>query len=962
MPSDRGSAPGADASRRIGRYELIERIGRGGMGEVFLARDTQLGRTVAIKALAADHVPAHSDRERFRQEVANLVAVTHPYVAAVYDVVEDGDDLYIVMEHVRGRSLKEAAEADHRPRTIARWGQQVAEALAGIHAAGIVHRDLKPSNVMISESGHVKVLDFGIAKRFTAQLDRDDGTIDTVEDLTRRGVAVGTPNYMSPEQLRLERLDPRSDLFSLGILLYEALTGVHPFRRATPVDTQAAILAGTPGDGVEPPGLAQAGPLREVVLRLLAKGRDQRLADAREAAAALESALSEYTATGTGEGPARQLPWWRRPAAIAGLALAAIAAAALGAVALRGGGAGGSSGPVLAVDQQRLIDRARALRREHRYREALEVLETELKRDPKLLEFEILQATTLMRAGNERRAREVIDHAQWMAREQGLDPRGRLGLEIERGRAEILGRGAEGVTATEVLAKRFPETPGIQVDYAVALADQERTDEALATLDRHLLTDPLDANAWLAKGRILARAARRPEADAAFDEAERAFRSLAVPTGAAAVETERGVVAFEVDGKPAEALKHFRQATALYRAGGQRSLEALSRFQEAGAQLMLGETDQALAGFVEAQQSAAEHGDLSLAAVAQNAHAVSLIRAGRPAEAVPLLRATIDQATLLGDFSLSLSAQGNLVAVLMITGAYDDARRAATETLALAQQRGDDLGYGLTMSLALAQADLEPGKGEAALAELRRLGTAQEAPMGSDAGRAELAAAVGAALLTLERYDDALQPLDEAVGGWTAAGDTDQLGYALVFRAQGRALRGEAAAARADLAAAAVSAGAGNVGVARTAAWVEALVLAGEERAAAALALLEPLRRQTAASGERPLAVDAAILESTVRRESGDAAAALRVARDAEREAAFSESRRIRARAAEVEALLALGRHEEARSMAVDVAAAAGRIGLAVTAERMRALAARPSAAHRGRITSWTRRTGDIPG
>ncbi len=164
MPPDAGGTPGAEIGRRIGRYELIERIGRGGMGEVFRARDTQLGRTVAIKVLASDHVPARSDVERFRQEVANLLAVTHPYVAAVYDVVEDGEDLYIVMELVRGQSLKDAAAADRRPRTIARWGQQVAEALAGIHAAGIIHRDLKPSNVMITESGHVKVLDFGIAK------------------------------------------------------------------------------------------------------------------------------------------------------------------------------------------------------------------------------------------------------------------------------------------------------------------------------------------------------------------------------------------------------------------------------------------------------------------------------------------------------------------------------------------------------------------------------------------------------------------------------------------------------------------------------------------------------------------------------------------------------------------------------------------------------------------------------
>ncbi len=730
MPSDRGGTPDADAGRRLGRYQLIERIGRGGMGEVFLARDTQLGRTVAIKALAADHVPAPSDRERFRQEVANLVAVTHPYVAAVYDVVEDGDDLYIVMEHVRGRSLKEAAEADRRPRTIARWGQQVAEALAGIHAAGIVHRDLKPSNVMISDSGHVKVLDFGIAKRFTAEVaggDRTGLTIETVEELTRRGVAVGTPNYMSPEQLRLERLDPRSDLFSLGILLYEALTGVHPFRRATPVDTQAAILAGTPGDGVEPPALAQAGPLREVVLRLLEKGRERRYADAREVVSALDAAMSEYTATGTGERHELRRPWWRRPLLPAALALAAVAALTFGAWLL---GGERPRDPVLTADQQTLLDRARGLRREHRYHEALEVVETELARDPKLIEFEILQATTLRRAGNERRAREVIDHAQWQARELEIDPAGRVGLELERARADILGRYAERVTATEALARGFPETPGVQVDYANAVSAEGRTDEALAILDRHIAAEPMDANAWLAKGRILAQAGRRAEAEAAFGEAERAFRSLAVPTGGAAVETERGVVAFLIDRRPDEALEHFRQATALYRAGAQPSLEAFSRYQEAGAQLELGNLEEALAGFVEAQNAAAAHGDLSLAAVAQDAHAVVLIRSGRPRDALPLLRATVDQATLLGDFGLSLSAQGNLVAALQVLGEFDDARRAATETLALARNQPDEAGFALTMTIALAQMDLEGGKGEGALETLRKLVEDQQAPEG----------------------------------------------------------------------------------------------------------------------------------------------------------------------------------------------------------------------------------------
>ncbi len=919
VASGGGDTPGATAPRRLGRYELIERIGRGGMGEVFLARDTQLNRSVAIKALPTDHIPARGDVERFRQEISNLLAVTHPYVAAVYDVIEEGGDLYIVMEHVRGRSLKEAAALDRRPRTIARWGQQVAEALAGIHAAGIVHRDLKPSNVMIAESGHVKVLDFGIAKRFVSQPEHDDGTVETVEELTRRGVVVG----------------PRSDLFSLGVLLYEALTGAHPFRRATPVDTQAAILAGVPGDGVEPSELAQAGPLREVILRLLEKDPAKRFATAGDVAGALDATLSEYTATGTGESRELRRPWRRRPVVLGVLALAAVAALALGVGFLRSTRA---RDPVLTADQQTLLDRARGLRREHRYREALEVVEAELARSPKLIEFEILQATTLLRAGNERRAREVLDHAQWQARELGIDPAGRVGLELERTRAEILRRGAERVTATEALARRFPETPGIQVDFAEAVSAEGRTDEALAILDRHLAAEPMDANAWLAKGRILSHAGRRAEAEAAFGEAERAFRSLAVPTGAAAVETERGVVAFLVDRRPDEALEHFQQATALYRAGAQPSLEAFSRYQEAGAQLELGNLEEALAGFIEAQNAAAEHGDLSLAAVAQDAHAVVLIRSGRPRDALPLLRATVDQATLLGDFGLSLSAQGNLVAALQNLGRFDEARRAATETLALARQQPDEAGFAFTMTIVLAQLDLEGGKGEAALGALHALAEEQQAPGGSDATRAEAQAALGGALLTLERPGQALSPLEDAVAGWTAVGDKDQLGYALVIRAQAHAEQGRTRQARADLAAARTQAGSGNAGVARNAAWVEGLTLIAEGRPAEAAAQLEAVRKESGASGALALAVDAAIAESQAHLAAHDAAAALRAAREAAQQGSFSPLRQVRAKSAEAEALAALGRHDEARAIAAEAAPRAAAYGLVLSRQRLRSL------------------------
>ena len=940
MASVDGGNPGADTGRRIGRYELIERIGRGGMGEVFLARDTQLGRTVAIKALAADHVPAPGEVDRFRQEVANLLSVSHPYVASVYDVVEDAGRLFIIMEYVKGKTIDVAAAEDRRPRTIARWGQQIAEALAGIHAAGIVHRDLKPSNVMIAESGFVKVLDFGIAKRYAAESGTDATTAVTVADLTRAGVVVGTPAYMSPEQLRMEQLDPRSDLFSLGVLLYEALTGSHPFRRATPVETQAAILAGVPANGVEPAELAQVGPLREVILKLLDKDRERRYQTAQEAATAFEEATQSGSHTHPGGVLVQpERPWWRRHrnAALALAALALGLAGTGGWLATRQDGARGVAPPPLSEEQQRLLDRARALRKEHRFREALQVLETELAKDGRLLEFETFRVSTLARAGNERKAREALDHALSIAKALDLDPESRLGLELERARANLVGSDAESIAATEKLATRFPDTPGVQVDLAAALADSGEPEQALAVLDHRVAEDPLDAGALTTKGIILAGLGRRAEAEAAFDAAEAAYRSLAVPTGTAAVESQRGVVAFDIDLDPADALQHFRRATALYRSGGQPSLEAVSRYQEAGALLMLGDLQGALDGFIEAQKAASENGDLSLAAIALNAHAVALIRAGRPAEAEPLLRSTIDQATLLGDFGLSLSAQGNLLALQLDMGQYDQARRTASELLPLARQRGAS-GQELTASLILAEADLQDGRTKEALAEFRRLDEEQKGPAGSEAGRAETATMLGGALSATERFEEATALLSTAVEGWEKVAESDQKGHALVARASARTETGAYAEARRDLAAAAPIAEAGNVGVGGKREWVEAALDIEQGRAPAAATHLAALRASARSSGRLPLAVDAAILESRARLRMGDALAAVRVAREAADEPRASVLQRVRARAALAEALARAGQSADATRVAREAAEAAQRLDLPRTTARMRDL------------------------
>jgi serine/threonine protein kinase len=207
----------------IGPYRVLERLGAGGMGDVFLAHDDRLDRRVAIKRMRLETAGAPGHRERFQREARVAARLSHPAVVQVYDVLaEDGAD-FIVMEHVEGTTLRQRLAAGPLPvaKAVA-LARDVAGGLAEIHRAGVVHRDLKSENVLITLSGHAKIADFGIAKRLHGE--------DAKDSLTAMGRVLGTYRSMSPEQACGAEVDHRSDLFSLGVLLYEALTGLSPFR------------------------------------------------------------------------------------------------------------------------------------------------------------------------------------------------------------------------------------------------------------------------------------------------------------------------------------------------------------------------------------------------------------------------------------------------------------------------------------------------------------------------------------------------------------------------------------------------------------------------------------------------------------------------------------------------------------------------------------------------------------
>ena len=242
------------ANQKLGPYEIVAPVGEGGMGEVYRARDTRLNRSVAIKVLPQGIADDPGRMARFEQEARSIAALNHPNILAIYDVgVQDGTS-YLVMELLEGETLHQRLEHGALPvRKAVEIGTQIAFGLAAAHERGIIHRDLKPENIFLTKDGHVKLLDFGLAKDQSG----GDGGPSSGMTLTMRtapGVVLGTAPYMAPEQVRGELLDYRADIFSFGAVLYEMLTGKRAFSGESSVETMNAILKSDPPEIDPAPG------------------------------------------------------------------------------------------------------------------------------------------------------------------------------------------------------------------------------------------------------------------------------------------------------------------------------------------------------------------------------------------------------------------------------------------------------------------------------------------------------------------------------------------------------------------------------------------------------------------------------------------------------------------------------------------------------------------------------------
>ena len=312
---------------QVGPYQIVASLGAGGMGEVYRARDVRLGREIALKVVNAAATRTPELVRRFEQEARLAGSLNHPNLVTVYDVGEHAGVPYLVTELLEGEPLRQRLARGHVPlQTALDWGAQLAHGLAAAHARGIIHRDVKPDNVFIGADGRVKLLDFGIAK--LSELVSREGRRGMLEETsggpTQTGDVIGTPGYMSPEQVRGETLDGRTDVFSLGTVLYELLGGTKAFRGQTPVESGYAVLHNDP-----PPLPPEVPPaVSQVVLRCLEKQPALRFQSCEDLAFALELLRSPVTPVPTARPhpPARARRLGRVVVVVAGLAVLAAAA------------------------------------------------------------------------------------------------------------------------------------------------------------------------------------------------------------------------------------------------------------------------------------------------------------------------------------------------------------------------------------------------------------------------------------------------------------------------------------------------------------------------------------------------------------------------------------------------------------------------------------------------------------
>jgi Tol biopolymer transport system component len=308
------------SNTKLGPYEVLAPLGAGGMGEVYRARDTRLGRDVALKILPESFAREPDRLHRFEQEARAVAALNHPNILAIFDTGQENGSPFLVSELLEGETLREVLDGGALPqRKVIDYGVQIAQGLAAAHEKGIVHRDLKPENIFVSRDGRIKILDFGLAK--LAQSGPTSDSVTLTHSHTAAGVVLGTASYMAPEQVRGDGVDARTDIFAFGAVLYEMLSGKRAFRRDTTAETMTAVLKEDPAE-LSDPGHVVSPALDRIVRRCLEKNPEQRFQSAKDLSFALSALSGSDTAAARIAAPPSRIPSYLWISILAAAALA----------------------------------------------------------------------------------------------------------------------------------------------------------------------------------------------------------------------------------------------------------------------------------------------------------------------------------------------------------------------------------------------------------------------------------------------------------------------------------------------------------------------------------------------------------------------------------------------------------------------------------------------------------------
>ncbi len=605
---ERHSFEGSHAveSQRISHYRIIGKLGAGGMGEVFLAEDTKLDRKVAIKMLPEKSAGNEHARSRLVREAKAAATLDHSNICAIYEVGEEDDRTFIVMQYIEGETLSRKIKDNPLPvAEVIDIGLQSLGALSEAHARGIVHRDIKPHNVIITPRGQVKILDFGLAK-FISELRPADLDAETEGRLTETGQVIGTPAYSSPEQLQGQKIDSRTDLFSLGVLLYECATGQHAFRGVTPIQVSLQVINSKPP---EPSKLNPSIPadLDRVISKAMSKRLDARYQSADEMSEDLHRLQESVRArgevgtrrlssdslrsAGLSIEPAKALAQrvantsWRTRLILAGVAVLGVIAVwwAIGGFL--------PSENTMPAAARGYYDRGTASIREGSYYQASKAFERAVELAPNSPLAHARLADAYSEIDSTDRAREemlmaislIPDRSSLSSAEQAyLDA---IAAMLNRDFSKAI------QLYTELVGQvQEPEKAGAYVDLGRAHEKNEAIGKALEYYGKATQLDPQSAAGFLRTGILYARRQDQLRANEAFDQAQKIYDSLSSQEGLAEVHFQQGAFLARI-GKLDEAKSHLDRALAIASSSANKFQSVKAHLQLSGVYYAKGDTE-----------------------------------------------------------------------------------------------------------------------------------------------------------------------------------------------------------------------------------------------------------------------------------------------------------------------------------------------------------------------------------